>query len=125
MTLAYTPFKIFHFSDTLSSMSSDTGIPLAPIHVRIKPINLCNHHCWYCAYKSKDMQLGEEMDQKDQIPENKMLEIVEDLIDMKVKAVTFSGGGEPFLYKPLIKISKKLISILFLILLIKKISKSF
>ena len=56
------------------------------------------------------MQLGEEMDQKDQIPENKMLEIVEDLIDMKVKAVTFSGGREPFLYKPLIKVSKKLIN---------------
>ena len=36
--------------------------------------------------------------------------IVEDLINMKVKAVTFSGGGEPFLYKPLIKISKKLIN---------------
>ena len=42
MTLAYTPFKIFHFSDTLSSMSSDIGTPAAPIHVRIKPINLCN-----------------------------------------------------------------------------------
>jgi len=109
MTLAYTPFKIFHFSDTLSSMSSDIGTPAAPIHVRIKPINLCNHHCWYCAYKAKDMQLGEDMDQKDQIPENKMMEIVEDLIDMKVKAVTFSGGGEPFLYKPLLKVSKKLI----------------
>ena len=55
------------------------------------------------------MQLGEDMNQKDQIPEDKMMEIVEDLIDMKVKAVTFSGGGEPFLYKPLLNVSKKLI----------------
>jgi wyosine [tRNA(Phe)-imidazoG37] synthetase (radical SAM superfamily) len=109
MTLAYTPFKIFHYSDTLSSMSSRSGKPKAPIHVRIKPINLCNHHCWYCAYKAEDMQLGENMGQKDQIPEDKMMEIAEDLIDMKVKAVTFSGGGEPFLYKPLLKVSKKLI----------------
>ena len=109
MTLAYTPFKIFHFSDTLSSMSSDIGTPAAPIHVRIKPINLCNHHCWYCAYKAKDMQLGEDMDQKDQIPEDKMMEIVEDLVNMGVKAVTFSGGGELFLYKPLFEVSKKLI----------------
>ena len=109
MTLAYTPFKIFHYPDTLSSMSYETGITVAPIHVRIKPINLCNHHCWYCAYKAEDMQLGEDMDQKDQIPEDKMMEIVEDLINMKVKAVTFSGGGEPFLYKPLLNVSKKLI----------------
>ena len=110
MTLTYTPFKIFHYPDTLSSISSDIGTPEAPIHVRIKPINLCNHHCWYCAYKAEDMQLGEDMDQKDQIPEDKMMEIAEDLIDMKVKAVTFSGGGEPFLYKPLLKVSKKLIN---------------
>ena len=109
MTLAYTPFKIFHYPDTLSSMSSESGSPEAPVHVRIKPINLCNHHCWYCAYKAEDMQLGEDMDQKDQIPEDKMMEIADDLIDMKVKAVTFSGGGEPFLYKPLLKVSKKLI----------------
>jgi len=52
------------------------------------------------------MQLGEDMDQKDQIPEDKMMEIVEDLVNMGVKAVTFSGGGEPFLYKPLLKVSK-------------------
>ena len=53
------------------------------------------------------MQLGEGVDQKDQIPEDKMMEIVEDLVNMGVKAVTFSGGGEPFLYKPLLKVSKK------------------
>jgi len=55
------------------------------------------------------MQLGEDMDQKDQIHEEKMMEIAEDLVNMGVKAVTFSGGGEPFLYKPLLKVSKKLI----------------
>ena len=38
------------------------------------------------------------MDQKDQIPEDKMTEIVEDLVNMGVKVVTFSGGGEPFIY---------------------------
>ena len=80
-----------------------------PIHVRNKPINVCNHHYWYCAYKAEDMQLDEDMDQKDQIPEDKMMEIVEDLVNMVVKAVTFSGGGEPFLYKPLLKVLKKLI----------------
>ncbi len=44
MNFSYTPFKIFHYPDTLSSMSSEFGSPVAPIHVRIKPINLCNHH---------------------------------------------------------------------------------
>ena len=78
-------------------MSSEIGTPEAPIHARIKPINLCNHHCWYCAYKAEDLQLGEDMDQKDQIPADKMMEITEDLISIKASAVTFSRGGEPFL----------------------------
>ena len=55
------------------------------------------------------MQLGEGMSQKDQIPEDKMMEIVEDVVNMGVKTVTFSEGGEPFLYKPLPEVSKKLI----------------
>ena len=73
MTLAYTTFKIFNYPESLISMSSKTGSPDAPIHVRINPINLSNHHCWYCAYKAEHMQLGEGMNQKDQIPEDKMM----------------------------------------------------
>ncbi len=109
MKLAYTPLKIFHYQETLRSLMSKTETPEPPIHVRIKPINLCNHHCWYCAYKAGDLQLGEDMNQKDQIPEDKMMAIAEDLVSMGVKAVTFSGGGEPFLYKSLLKVSKILV----------------
>jgi len=50
------------------------------------------------------MQLGEVMNQKDQIYEDKIMEIAEDLVNMGVKAVTFSGVGEPFLYKLLLKV---------------------
>ena len=38
---------------------------------------------------------------RDEIPRPKMIEIADDIIDMGVKAVTFSGGGEPLLYQPL------------------------
>ena len=33
------------------------------------------------------------------IPKDKMMNLVDDIIDMKVKAITFSGGGEPLSYK--------------------------
>ena len=101
MTLTYTPFKVFHYPEHLLSLMEKVDCPKAPLHVRLKPINVCNHHCWYCAYKAEGIQLGEEINQHDQIPEAKMLEIVDDLISMGVKAVTFSGGRESFLYKPL------------------------
>ena len=54
------------------------------------------------------MQLVESMNEKNEIPVPKMMEIIEDIIAMKVKAVTFSGGGEPFLYKPLLKVVRLL-----------------
>ena len=80
----------------------------APVHVRIKPMNHCNHSCWYCAYRYDDVSLGEDIDLEDQIPKEKMDEIIEDIIDMEVKAVTFSGGGEPTIYKPLPECVEKL-----------------
>jgi MoaA/NifB/PqqE/SkfB family radical SAM enzyme len=73
----------------------------APVNVRLKPINRCNHDCWYCAYRVSSLQLGQDMDLRDAIPRDKVFEIVEDIVTMGVKAVTFSGGGEPLLYKPL------------------------
>ena len=85
-----------------------TNSVVAPVHVRIKPINRCNHNCWYCAYRFDDLKLGEDMVESDVLPKDKMFEIVDDLIDMDVKAVTFSGGGEPLIYKPLPDVVEKL-----------------
>jgi molybdenum cofactor biosynthesis enzyme MoaA len=61
-------------------------------------VNAYNERCWYCAYRLEDLSLGGAMNLKDKIPEQKMIEIVDDLIAMGVKAVTFSGGGEPLIY---------------------------
>jgi len=90
MPLLYTPFKIFHYPEKIDSLSPNVQKVTSPIHVRIKPINICNHNCWYCAYRADNLQLGESMNLKDQIPEHKMSEIIEDFIDMDVKAITFS-----------------------------------
>ncbi|MGB8266476.1 MAG: radical SAM protein [Candidatus Velthaea sp.] len=92
----YSALKLFAYPDHLDARSG--GAVRAPVHVRIKPINACNHRCWFCAYRRDDLQLGSDMDLKDRIPAAKMDEIVDDLIAMGVRAVTFSGGGEPLLY---------------------------
>ncbi|MCI5968194.1 radical SAM/SPASM domain-containing protein [Helicobacter sp.] len=98
MGLLYTKFKMFHFKDKLDSLPRDREIT-PPIHIRIKPTNVCNHDCWYCAYKVSHLQLGKDMVERDYIPKEKMLEILEDCKEMGVKAITFSGGGEPLVYK--------------------------
>ena len=106
MTVKYSNYKAFHFSDRLELLANQK-IP-SPTHVRIKPINACNHKCWFCAYRVDDLQLGDQMSLRDSIPKQKMSEIIEDLIEMKVKAVTFSGGGEPLIYPHLIPALRRL-----------------
>lgn len=102
----YNDLKFLRFSDQLDAWRNNSLV--APVHVRIKPINRCNHNCWYCAYRFKDLKLGEDMDLSDVLPKEKMFEIIDDLIDMDVKAVTFSGGGEPLIYKPISEAVEKL-----------------
>jgi MoaA/NifB/PqqE/SkfB family radical SAM enzyme len=99
--------KIFHFKENVDSLPRDKRI-LPPIHVRIKPTNVCNHNCRYCAYRVGGLQLGKDMIVSDYIPKEKMLEIIDDLNSMGVKAVTFSGGGEPLCYPYLLEAVKKL-----------------
>lgn len=99
MSRLYSNLKFLGYPDRIEALRD--GRVVAPVHVRIKPINHCNHGCWYCAYRADALQLGEEMRLADRLPEAKMREIVDDLIEMGVQAVTFSGGGEPLLYRSL------------------------
>jgi MoaA/NifB/PqqE/SkfB family radical SAM enzyme len=104
----YTHMKIFHYRDKVDSLPRQAEAILPPVHIRIKPTNVCNHNCRYCAYRMDDLQLGKDMNVRDYIPRDKMLEIIDDIIEMGVSAVTFSGGGEPFCYPYLLDAVKKL-----------------
>lgn len=91
----YSNLKIFEHMDSLQKVKR--GERIAPIYVRIKPTNRCNQNCYYCHYKNPYLQL-DQYRPEDEIPREKMLEIVQDFQGIGVKAVTFSGGGEPLLY---------------------------
>ena len=96
MSSVYSATKIFHFGAKLHDLK--TGRISAPLHVRLKPTNRCNHRCAYCCYRNPALPLSEEMHERDEIPREKMRELAGDLVAMGVRAVTFSGGGEPLCY---------------------------
>lgn len=104
----YSSTKIFHFADKINSLPTSSAEILPPIHVRIKPTNVCAHNCSYCAYRTNYLQLGKDMRERDYIPKEKMLEIIDDVASMGVKAITFSGGGDPFYYPFLEETAEKL-----------------
>jgi MoaA/NifB/PqqE/SkfB family radical SAM enzyme len=112
----YSDLKIVEFPAKLASFRE--GKITAPIYVRVKPINKCNHACRWCVYKAdrrpdavqspnskvqsamevmaSDMHL--DMVEQDVMPRAKMIEVLDDFQTMGVKAVTYSGGGEPLLH---------------------------
>jgi len=113
----YSNFKIFHFPEKLNSFGA--GEVLAPLYVRIKPINICNHGCFFCVYSTgfrvKDggdeehiiSGMHEDMKEDDVIPTEKMMEILDDLYRIGTKAVTYSGGGEPLMHPDIVPIMRR------------------
>ena len=96
MSKLYSDLKIFHFDSKLKDMSTRTQS--APIHIRLKLTNRCNHRCYYCCYRNKKLYLNQLFREDDELPRDKMKEIIADLDRMGIKAVSFSGGGEPLCY---------------------------
>lgn len=92
----YSDKKIVWFWDKLQSFKNNTIA--APLYVRIKPLNACNHSCFWCVYHHDLATMHENMNAKDKIPKEKFRELLSDLKDIGVKAVTYSGGGEPLMY---------------------------
>jgi len=92
----YSNLKIFAHPQKLQSITE--GHRTAPLYVRIKPTNKCNHNCNYCHYASGQYLDLQGQENRNQIPWEKMQEIITDFAEMGVKALTFSGGGEPLLY---------------------------
>lgn len=92
----YSNLKIFAHADKLNEIAE--GKRIAPVYLRIKPTNYCNHKCYYCSYADSALGLRDSVKTQDQIPYEKMMEIISDMSEMGVKAVTFSGGGEPLIY---------------------------
>ena len=106
----YSPYKIFSHREKLESLKNDNLT--SPLYVRIKPVNYCDHDCFFCVYAagsrrkklSEDVAdhissgMHEDISLSDVIPRDRFPEIIEELSSAGVKAVTFSGGGEPLLH---------------------------
>jgi radical SAM protein with 4Fe4S-binding SPASM domain len=95
----YTPYselKIFHHIDNMNQFLK--GERPAPIYLRIKPTNICNQKCFYCGYADDKVFDGRKVQHKESIPWSIMKKTISDMKEIGVKAVTFSGGGEPLCY---------------------------
>jgi len=72
-----------------------------PIAIEVHPTAMCNHRCIHCSYKERN-------ESRKSLSKEVMENLVNSIISMKIKAVYFSGGGEPTLYPDLKKYINRL-----------------
>ncbi|HLF10559.1 MAG TPA: radical SAM protein [Gammaproteobacteria bacterium] len=76
-----------------------------PVHVQLVLSDLCNQSCVFCAYRmptglsSELFVTAETINPNRKIPTSKAVEIIQDCASLGVKAIQFTGGGEPTVHK--------------------------
>jgi radical SAM protein with 4Fe4S-binding SPASM domain len=91
---------LFHISDVLKT-GGLASVAMNPVAIEIHPTAKCNHQCIHCSYKERN-------ESRLSLDKNIMEQLIDSIIAMKVKAVYFSGGGEPTVYPDLVKYVEKL-----------------
>ncbi len=81
--------------------------PQGPTSIHLDPTNRCNLKCKFCWQRSHE-RMG-LVDLNNELPEEKLLQLVEEASKLKVEEWLISGGGEPLVrYETTIKIMKKI-----------------
>lgn len=91
---------LFHFGAMLEDIAKGKD-EFNPIAIEVHPTAMCNHRCIHCSYKERNecrVSISKEI----------MDQLVDSIIKMKIRAVYFSGGGEPTLYPGLAEYIGKL-----------------
>lgn len=97
MNEEYSPYKIVHHPNTIAQMKMKHHI--TPLQVHLVPTNRCNQNCSFCAYRMHGYSSSQNFGGGDEIEIGKLLDIISSLNVCGVKAVQFTGGGEPTVHK--------------------------
>ena len=95
----YSTSKVVYHPEAVEAFKNHTSHNLNPIFVQLMPQNLCNQSCHFCSYRLKDWKNSQIFDETKAIPWPIMEQVISDLVEMDVKAVEITGGGEPLAYK--------------------------
>ena len=101
----YSPYKIVHHLDKISELKE--GKQTVPLQVQIVPANVCNQKCSFCAYRMPDYLSNQNFDERQILSYEKIIETIDCFVDMGVKAVQYTGGGEPLVHPKIKDIFKE------------------
>lgn len=93
---------LFHYGKMLEDVSKGKE-DFSPVAIEVHPTAVCNHRCIHCSYKERN-------ENRASLSQEVMERLVDSIIAMNIRAVYFSGGGEPTLYPGLKEYITKLYS---------------
>jgi cyclic pyranopterin phosphate synthase len=87
--------KILHNLDYVKQLISTGFSP--PILVEVDPSNACNHGCYFCISSYIHLPESKDLETFDRsiMSKSMLLQLCKDLISLEVKAINWTGGGEP------------------------------
>lgn len=96
---AYSSLKAAWHTDKIEALRK--GLQVVPSQVQLILSDLCNQDCHFCAYRmsggfsSENFAEDGNKNPNRKIPTAKAMEILNDCASLGVKAIQFTGGGEP------------------------------
>lgn len=107
----YSAYKIVHHEDKIKQLRK--GEMITPLFAQVDLTNSCNLNCNFCSYKIGNYSPDhmKDFNKRDRLDKNLVFKILEDMKQSGVKAVEWTGGGEPSLhpdYKDFFKFAKEL-----------------
>jgi MoaA/NifB/PqqE/SkfB family radical SAM enzyme len=111
----YSSSKFLHHPDRLAILKAGGQPP--PVHVQLIISDYCTHDCAWCAYRMSGYSSNEQFqiepgqtrkarNPKRFIPFEKCLEIIDDAVDLGVRCIQFTGGGEPCIHPEFVRIAQ-------------------
>jgi len=98
----YSHLKASRYPDRVEAIKFQKEI--GPVHVQIILSDLCNQACHFCAYRdptytsSQLFHVEGNYNPNRKLPTEKVIEILDDCVDLKVEAIQYTGGGEPTIH---------------------------
>ena len=104
----YSFYKASHHLDRIKKLRKHQLI--IPTQVQLDVTNECNQHCPYCIYRmNKNTGLNPNFNAHNYIPFKRMVNLLNELREMGVPAIQYTGGGEPMYHPNFIEILKETI----------------
>jgi len=104
----FSPLKLLTHQEKIRTMHG--GGFVYPVSVEFDASNSCPHDCPFCSFGTSQSH-GYRQQNWVQFPTDRALTLMEELAACGVKAVTFTGGGEPLVHKQIAAIMERAASV--------------